>query len=118
MGLRSKRRSKSVSTVSIVPVDSEPMFTKSWGAGSALRFRYTVPKISPGWLPKDGLGGSSKEAPCARAEGVALSDANVKKENKTKKEPVRRGNFQTCPIMFRPLAVHGPANKALFVTGC
>lgn len=83
------------------------MSTKTWGAGSALRFRYRVPKISPERLPKDGLGGSSKEAPCARAEGVSVSDASVKKENKRKKEPVRRFNFQACPIMFRHLDVLG-----------
>src|SRR5215472_2126904 len=93
-----------------MPDDRERMFTTTWGAGSALWFRYTVPRISPEWLSTGGLGGSSKEAPCARAEGV-VSDVSVKKENKRKREPVRRFNFQTCPIMFRHLDVHGPARK-------
>src|SRR5215467_4980867 len=107
MRLRSKRPSRSVGTVSVLPVDSERIFTTTWGAGSAPRFRYTVPKISPESLPEGGLGGSSKEAPCARAEGVSVSNAGVKKENKRKKEPVRRFNFQTCPIMFRRLDLGG-----------
>ena len=35
-----------------------------------------------------------------------MSDANVKKENKRKKEPVRF-DFQTGPIMFRHLQLAG-----------
>ena len=36
-----------------------------------------------------------------------MSDASVKNENKRKKEPVRRFNFETCPIIFRHLDVVG-----------